>query len=566
MSERIPILNTGYKVQQTFNNNYQGICIIAKREFEMKIESDDCQSSWILVVSIRSNGKICAYIIGVYRKAELKRDISKEVTRIIKRIKKKQRNVNILVFGDMNVNHRDNIEKLQKDWGLEINYENNKIVTRKQILKNRAVESTLDYFLSTSPIKYVRRIDNNGGSDHYPLEATIDIPNLQRTNKSYTIIKWNRNPTTKEIKELFKSDWPLTASNNVKCLQKKTILRPRVFLSKEKSKIFSTYNWESIIEKIKLQSRIEYEEFIKEINNYQKTDLIKFYKVMKSILKYKENGRIVNRIKMNGEIQWIDISQQLCMKYYSELLNWDTIINESFVTNETYTLNTLAGLTNIASRKAVGIDNVPGEWIKINPFINVETNMIKLEKLQKVFKYWIETGYVPDFWMISKIILLSKENSDTPEVNNTRPIAILPSITKVFELSILENLEKIGYQQRFISSNQRGFTPNKSTTENIYDLFQFWMNIKNSNNKKFGALIFIDLKRAYDWVNRNLLLKLLKEAKVPGKIIEIIKIMFSKSWISFGNKLMWRTTRGLLQGSCLSPILFNFYINPMLRK
>ena len=252
----------------------------------MKIESDDCQSSWILVVSIRSNGEICAYIIEVYRKAELKRDISNEVTRIIRRIKKKQRNVNILVFGDINVNHRDNIEKLQKDWGLEINYENNKIVTRKQVLKNRAVESTLDYFLSTSPIKYVRRIDNNGGSYHYSLEATIDIPNLQCTNKSYTIIKWNRNPTTKEIKELFKSDWPLTASNNVKCLQKKTILRPRVFLSKEKSKIFSTYTLESIIKKIKLQSRVEYEEFINEINNHRKTDLIKFYKVMKSILKY----------------------------------------------------------------------------------------------------------------------------------------------------------------------------------------------------------------------------------------------------------------------------------------
>ena len=84
--------------------------------------------------------------------------------------------------------------------------------------------------------------------------------------------------------------------------------------------------------------------------------------------------------------------------------------------------------------------------------------------------------------------------------------------------------------------------------------------------KKFGALIFIDLKTAYDWVNRNLFLKLLKEAKVSWKFIEIIKIMFSKYWISFGNKLMWRTTRGILQGSCLSPIFFNFYINPMLRK
>ena len=74
--------------------------------------------------------------------------------------------------------------------------------------------------------------------------------------------------------------------------------------------------------------------------------------------------------------------------------------------------------------------------------------------------------------MVRKIILLSKENSDTPEVNNTRPIVILPSITKVFELSILENLKKIVYKQGFILNNQRGFTPNKSTTENIYDLFQ----------------------------------------------------------------------------------------------
>ena len=76
-----------------------------------------------------------------------------------------------------------------KKLGTGKNYENNKIVTRKQILKNRTVESTLDFFLSTSPIKYVRGIDNNGGSDHYPVEATIDILNLQCTNKSCTIIK-----------------------------------------------------------------------------------------------------------------------------------------------------------------------------------------------------------------------------------------------------------------------------------------------------------------------------------------------------------------------------------------
>ena len=64
---------------------------------------------------------------------------------------------------------------------------------------------------------------------------------------------------------------------------------------------------------------------------------------------------------------------------------------------------------------------------------------------------------------------------------NTRPIAILPAITKAFELSIIRNLEKIAYEQNYISHNQRGFTLKKSTIENIDDLFDFWMKAKERN-------------------------------------------------------------------------------------
>ena len=92
-------------------------------------------------------------------------------------------------------------------------------------------------------------------------------------------------------------------THNLKMLQTTTTLRPRVFLSSEKSKILSSNTWNEAIEKIKRVTNIEYNEFIEEINKTSKTDAVKFYKLANNILKYKTKSKIVNRIKVNGEIQ-----------------------------------------------------------------------------------------------------------------------------------------------------------------------------------------------------------------------------------------------------------------------
>ena len=44
--------------------------------------------------------------------------------------------------------------------------------------------------------------------------------------------------------------------------------------------------------------------------------------------------------------------------------------------------------------------------------------------------------------MKAKLILISKEDTEYPEIENTRPISVLPTITKIFELSILHYLEE----------------------------------------------------------------------------------------------------------------------------
>ena len=111
------------------------------------------------------------------------------------------------------------------------------------------------------------------------------------------------------------------------------------------------------------------------------------------------------------------------------------------------------------SSKTIGIDKVPGEWIKIrNNQAELKINELKIHKWYKIFRNWIEKGTIPDFWMNWRLILVSKEKNKVPKIENTRPISILLSITKVFEVVIFGNLEDIAYQQGYISRNQRGFT------------------------------------------------------------------------------------------------------------
>ena len=79
---------------------------------------------------------------------------------------------------------------------------------------------------------------------------------------------------------------------------------------------------------------------------------------------------------------------------------------------------------------------------------------------------------------------------------NTRPIAILPAITKVFEFSILRNLERIFYEQSYISNNQREFTLRwvQLKTLMIYLIFEWKPKKEGKKTRSSSTLIFIDLK------------------------------------------------------------------------
>ena len=167
--------------------------------------------------------------------------------------------------------------------------------------------------------------------------------------------------------------------------------------------------------------------------------------------------------------------------------------------------------------------------------------------------------------MKAKLILVSKEKTEYPKFENIRPISVLPTITKVFELSILHHLENATQSIKFCKT-QRGFLKGRSTLDNIHDLLNLSKNLQDKwrQNKQIKpAIVFFDFRKANDSVPRDRLLMKLSQLDVPDNITLLIGNMLKKFWLIYEKEKI-KTSGGLVQGSVLSPLLFNIFINDLM--
>ena len=88
---------------------------------------------------------------------------------------------------------------------------------------------------------------------------------------------------------------------------------------------------------------------------------------------------------------------------------------------------------------------------------------------------------------------------------------------------------------------------------------------KRTNKQSTAAYAFFNLKNEYDMVPRDLLIQKLESLNLPWNITAIVNEMLLKFKLKYG-KLMINTKRGLVQGSTISPILFNICISDLLVK
>ena len=163
----------------------------------------------------------------------------------------------------------------------------------------------------------------------------------------------------------------------------------------------------------------------------------------------------------------------------------------------------------------------------------------------------------------SNFLVSIPKKGDLWDLDNYRGIAIGSALAKLYCLILLNRLEK-KTTVRPISPNQIGFEKGHRTADHVFVLTTVVNKfLKVAKKRLFVA--FIDFKKAYDKINRTLLLLKLQKRGIKGLFYRNLKAIYSD--VSYVIKVKGGyldpipSSFGLKQGGVLSPLLFNMFID-----
>jgi len=171
-------------------------------------------------------------------------------------------------------------------------------------------------------------------------------------------------------------------------------------------------------------------------------------------------------------------------------------------------------------------------------------------------------------WLHSIVVPIAKPNQPSHLPSSYRPISLTSNVCKLFEKMVVCHLNGFSEYHNILNISQSGLRQRHKTTDHIlrlYDAIQ-----KSLGNKHNVLSVFIDLEKAYDMVNKHVLLWKLLRYGISGRMIRFFH-SFLSNWtfqVRVGSTLSLtkRLENGTPQGSVLSPILFSLMINDLTER